>query len=229
MVDLEFWKDARIKFPVLFVFKIVLFGLLYWVAFAVSPDSFRFSEGYNVTPLSRYAARFYETDDLSEISEGDVNNDVADLQLTAKILDDAYEKAERLKAEKDVLDEEHHALMEEMNVKAIAAVDEYKLRYIDPLDVRILEMERRAGSLAKGDPETVLLMKQIVKMSEEILNHHNRILQDHQSFIPDHLLQKEIALSKKLEIAWTDYKKAEGEFRQMRSKLAGKFSRPISQ
>ena len=214
----------RWMFPMIFGGKIFVFALFYWGIFSVSQDSFRFSEGYNVTPLSEFMTDFYETDDLSDMVAGDVGAEIAALQGKASEMVAAYIFWQDAEAERAELEVEYDNLVELIGNTINVAFDKYLAEIVEPLKQRVSATEKVLRAMSSSDPDYPLLRQRLDQMNEELLEHYDFLLNDRRGFLPSNLVEQERVLQQDLGIARERTNEAEKAFRTHRGSLADEFS-----
>lgn len=184
-----------LRFPAVFISKILLFALIYWGIFMASPDSFRFSNGYNLTPLTEFWAEFYETDDPAGIQRSDVGDGLSSFQDKAAELNAAYRSwQENLTINEDLEVQYQHVLSEidKANENAFVAYNE---EIIAPLERRLRQDERLLQGLESSEPDYSTVLARIARASGELSQHYDFLLRDRSGFVPSSLLSEEQRLS----------------------------------
>lgn len=216
------------KYSGIFLFKVILFGLIYWGIFSIAPDSFRFASGYNVEPLTRYWETFFEQEDPSKIAENDISSDIELFRLSANQLTEAYNRWASAEMVRQLAEQRYEDLMTRMSDSVESASREYSEKFITPLNKKIEEIEFILLNDELEGNVRMQLLEDMQKLNREAITHLDYIIHDRRGFIPDSLIQEEARASEDLSRSSENAKIANEEYREMRSNLVEQYQQTRS-
>lgn len=214
----------HLRFPGVFVAKIFIFALIYWGIFAASPDSFRFSSGYNVTPLTEFWAEFYETDDLAGVQKADVGDGLSEFQDKAAEMNVAYRNWQDSLARHEEIELQYQQVLADIDAAFETAAGRYTETNIDPLKQRLEHDERLLESLAPSEPDYQLVANRIADSRDELLQHYDFLIQDREGFVPESLIAEEQRLHQEFDRHAEILRNTDGVFRRLRGELSDAYS-----
>lgn len=211
-------------YPILFIAKVFLFALFYWLCFLVAPDSFRFGDDYGVTPISEFITDFYESDDLSGIAVGDVSSDLSRFQTQAGILEQAYKSWQHKENVVSTLEAKYDEIVEKIGTAIEVANDKYEKTNIIPLREQIALNESVIKGLPIGDPKVVDLRRDQVRLHDEVLQHYQAMVKNRSGFASTDLVEEESEMMEKISKARSEAFADARAYRELRATLSDSFS-----
>lgn len=128
-------KTPAARFAILFICKILVFGLIYWTIFLIRPDSFNFSSGFNSKPLSGFLDEFYELDDPSALGAFDFQAALNKFNGEALELKLKFQKSQLLEKEKTAKEKAFDELYQNLDADRVKEIDFYDKKNIQPLEL----------------------------------------------------------------------------------------------
>lgn len=218
------FKIPAVRFAMLFIGKIFIFGLIYWAVFFMRPDAFNFSSGFNTKPLSGFLDEFYETDDPSALYALDYQARVNKFNNAALELEGRYQESLLLEREKNAKQAAFDELYRELDEERVKEVDLYHKANILPLESESDEIEQK---LATGNysPQQRIAMRTLnLAISRELVKQHSYIISNYGGFGSADLRDRVQAEDQKLQALREKYLKAEEVFREQRREVYDAFS-----
>lgn len=210
-------------YPALFMAKIVLFSLFYWAVFWVTPDAFRFGEGYNVNPLSTFGASFYESDDPSAVATGDVGDDLAEMQSLARDAEAAFVLWDAALSHLNAKELEYDALLKAIDQALESSYEQFQVETIEPLERRIELTRDYIKSADSSDPDLSNFRLELRRMEAELVEHYDFLVEDRTGFVSAQLIAQETALRRELSAALETAEMRGAAHRDLRSAMSETF------
>lgn len=212
------------RFAWYFIAKVVVFALIYWGIFFARPDAFNFASGYNNNPLTTFVERFCVPNDDEEYFLDDAQDLTEGFRQRAMEVDLARRNYLAVEAAEERAEEEYQAAIDGFQASMNAAIEVYEAENVAPLKVELAEIQERIDALPFGSSQAPILIRQTMKLNEELLGHLTYIVENRIVFATEEAEQAFEAVRQAREEARNATSEAGGAYRQLRDDLFDHFS-----
>ncbi|TLP49324.1 two pore domain potassium channel family protein [Cohaesibacter sp. CAU 1516] len=202
----------------------MVFTLLYWLVFSISPDAFNFSLRYSSNPLSAFLGNFYTNDNPVHYTDWNHDNSISRFEKLTASVQVKFDAAAKLKVDAARAEREYNLHVKAQMAKTEDAIREYEKTNMGPIQKRVDELKVLVADQGISPTAKVSYLQEEILLNEKMLKYINHTIYGRLSFADAQDLAKERELDDQRNRANDVAYRADSEFRDERVKLTNAYA-----